>query len=120
MGALTTAGKNAGLDALAAATTLYMAPFNGDPTSGGSEVSSSFTEGRQLVEFDVATGGLLSNTNDETWTATAGVTVTHIALYDADTAGTLLGSHELADSAVMVAIDTLDFPAGNVNIVLTD
>ena len=87
----TTEGKNAMLDALAAAATHMglhtAAPSTGTPNevTGGSPAYA-----RKANTWNAAAGGALDNANAPVFDVPAGTTVTHVGFWTAATAGTLL------------------------------
>jgi hypothetical protein len=83
----------------------YLALFDGDPQGSGSEVTStvraagrlSFTDAMEVA--GATSGGLSANTTEidfgEAAVGSTGTQVTHIAIYSAATAGTLIASDAL-------------------------
>lgn len=121
MGVLTAAGRNAVLDQIEGLG-WYYAPFNGDPSGAGTEVSSTTSEGRQAVNATLgsaATGEVASDAA-VTWTATGAVTIDYIALYSADTAGTLMGYTALSASKTLANTETLTLAIGEITITASD
>ena len=89
--ALTTDGQNAAADGVAAVYD-YLALFNGDPEGAGTEISGGAPAyARQLITYNAASGGqkTASGSPVASFDIPAGADVTHWALYDASTAGTL-------------------------------
>ena len=70
---------------------LYLALHTADPTDAGSgaEVTGG-SYARASLTFGAASGGVSSNTNTGTYTNMPTAAVTHIAIWDASTAGNLL------------------------------
>lgn len=86
-----------------APTSLYAALFNGDPKAAGSEVTTTIrVAGRVTIPMATLASGtgntVASNADADFGTAAGGATVTHVAVYDAASAGNLLGSKALASS----------------------
>lgn len=125
MGVLTTAGKNQLLDAIDGTTTnltWYLAPFNGDPSGAGSEVSGTTSEGRtQLTSSNMAAAasGSVASSAAITWTATGSITVDYVAVYDAASAGNLVG-YDAITSKSLANTETVTIPSGSLTFSLTD
>lgn len=102
-------------------TTVHLALFTVTPsdTGGGTEVSGS-GYARQTTAFDAASGGAITNTSAESFTASGGAfgTIVAIGLFDAATSGNLL-AWDAVTSAVMIDGDTMTFPIGDIDISLT-
>lgn len=101
----------------AAPATVYVALFNGDPGkagAGGTEVTATIrVAGRQSVTFGSITSGVISNSGVVDFgLAAAGATVTHYALFDAASAGNLLGSAALNDTRVVATGNAVTFATG--------
>lgn len=101
-----------GAGAPTAITNLYLDIFNGDPQSGGSSVLATVTGSATrssvasaLGAASAASPSVSSNAALITVSAaaSAGATITHIALYDAATAGNLVGSKALTSGSQTVA-----------------
>lgn len=101
--------------------TIYLALFTTDPTDAGSgnEVSGS-GYARQAVTFAAAGSGTTSNSTAETFTASGGAfgTVTHIALFDASSAGNLLWHGALNVSRAIADGESIVFQIGDIDISL--
>lgn len=101
-----------------APTTVYVGLFNGDPTdagTGGTEVTTTVrTAGRVAVAY--GTVGSKSMTNSAAVSfgaAAAGATITHFAIFDAASAGNMLGSNALGSGAGAVTTGTtVSFASG--------
>lgn len=84
----TTAGKNTMLDAMGIT---YAALFNGDPESGGTEITGgSPAYARKSVSFSAASGGTKNASNQPVFDVPNGATVSYVAYYNASSGGTLL------------------------------
>jgi hypothetical protein len=94
-------------------TTVYVALFNGNPSSGGSEVSGG-SYARQPATFSAASAGSTSNTAGLTYTNMPVATITYVAIYDAVTAGNLLYFNPAAASKTTNATDTVSIAAGGI------
>lgn len=102
-------------------TTIYVGLFTSAPgeTGGGTEVSGG-DYARQAATFDAAANGQTSNSADIVFpvaTADWG-TITHIALFDADTAGNMLYYGALSVSKIIQVGDQFIIKAGNLTISL--
>lgn len=92
----------------AAPAAVFVALFNGDPTpagTGGTEVTTTIrTAGRVAVTFGAFSGGLMSNSAIVNFgNAVAGATVTHFAVFDAASAGNMLGSAALSSGSQVIS-----------------
>ena len=99
----------------------YVALYVGDPAGSGTEVSTSGTGyARQSAAFTITTNSA-TNTSQLTWsTATANWgTITHVAIYDAVTAGNQLVTSALSSSRTVNTSDTLRISASNLTVTLT-
>lgn len=104
--------------------TVYAALFtsNPDEDASGTEVSGGSYARKSTVagDWNAASSGAIDNANAITFTtATAdwGL-VTHVALYDAESAGHLLFYGELTDSKQVYSGDTVTIAAGDIEIQL--
>jgi len=111
-----------GGNAYTAPSTLYLALFTSNPAEDGSgtEVSTSGTAyARQTVTFTVSGNTATTDAAVEFPTATASFgTVSHIGVYDASTAGNLLGYAALTTAKAIDTGDVLRVPAGDLDITL--
>ena len=108
-------------------TAIYIALFTAAPddTGGGTEVTGGSYARQQVSQADAewnapGAAGLIDNVNDITFpvaTANWG-TVTHMAIFDAVTAGNLLFHRALTASKVVNTDDTFKFAAGDLDITL--
>jgi len=102
-------------------TTVHLALFTATPSDagGGTEVSGNGYS-RQAVAFSASSGGSITNTSAETFTASGGSfgTVVAIGIFDAATGGNMLAWDGIT-SAVVANGDTITFPIGGVDISLT-
>jgi hypothetical protein len=94
-------------------TALYVALFNGDPTdagTGGTEVTTSVrTAGRVAATYGAPSGKNMTNSAAVSFgnSANAVASVTHFAVFDAATAGNMLGSNALQSGAGAIAAGSL-------------
>jgi hypothetical protein len=93
---------------------VYMALFNGNPTSGGSEVTATIrAAGRVAIDYSVVASRAIENATDVDYgEADAGATVNYLAVYDAASSGNLLGYSPLDNARTIVAGDPVLFLAG--------
>ena len=108
--------------AYTAPSTLYLALFTSNPAddASGTEVSASGTAyARQTVTFTVSGNTATTSAAVEFPTATASFgTVTHVAVYDASTAGNLIAYAALTSSKAIDTGDVFRVPAGDLDITL--
>lgn len=100
---------------------LYVALFVGDPSSGGTEVSTSGSAySRQSAAFTIS-GGTATNTAALEWsTATSSWgTISWVAIYDASSAGNMLATAQLTSSKTIASGDVFRIPASNLSVTLT-
>jgi len=109
-------------NAYTAPTTLYLALHTADPAEDGSgaEVSTSGTAyARQTVTFTVSGNTATTDAAVEYSTATANFgTVSHVAVWDASTAGNMLAFAALTSSKTIETGDVFRVPAGDLDITL--
>lgn len=101
-------------------TVWYVGLFTAAPSEagGGTEVAGG-AYGRQTATFS-ATGNLATNTAAIEW-PTAGSawgTLTHIAIFDAATAGTMLAYAPLTAAKIIDTGDVFRIPAGDLDITI--
>jgi hypothetical protein len=104
-----------------APTFVYLALFTSDPTDAatGTEVSGGGYL-RQTISFGTPSNGASSSGSDVIFpiaTASWG-TVTHIAIYDAQTAGNMLFYGQLTASKTIASGDQLRVAAGDITVTL--
>ncbi len=124
-GPFTDSQKNAMLDSFAGATnytgttTFYVKLHIGAP--GGSGTSNPATETtRKQFSFSAAATGATSNTDQEEWTTyPAGETISHVSFWDHVSAGTFLGSDDLATSQAMSVGETFRIRIGDIDLAIT-
>lgn len=102
-------------------TALYMALFNGNPKTSGTEVGATINSGskRQAITFaSLASGAahlLTSNIAADWGNAEAGATFSHIALFDDPAAGNMYASKATAGGPVTVLTgSSVKFQSGGV------
>jgi hypothetical protein len=103
--------------------TVYVALFVGDPAGAGVEVSQGGYSRKQTAgtDWEAASSGATQNTNaiafgtaTESWG-----TVDYFAVYDAASAGNMLGYGALTQSKAIGSGDTASFAAGDLDFDLT-
>lgn len=110
--------------AYTAPAAVYTALFIGDPTDGGTEVSGidyareATTFGAASTTLDVSTA---SNTVAIDYGEAGGAwgTVTHCAIFDALTVGTMLAAGALTTSRAILSGDPVKFNIGELDVTLT-
>lgn len=91
-----------------APTTVYVALFNGDPTdagTGGTEVTTTIrAAGRVAVTYGTIASKSMSNSAIVNFGNSAGATtITHFGIFDAASAGNMLGSNSLSSGSGAVS-----------------
>lgn len=108
--------------AYTAPSTLYLSLHTANPDEDGSgtEVSTTGTAyARQTVTFTVSGNTATTDAAVEFPTATANFgTVSHVAVWDASTAGNMLAYAALTTSKTIETGDVLRVPAGDLDITL--
>jgi hypothetical protein len=91
----------------------------GDPGAAGTTAAAGETT-RKAVTCSAASGGAITNSADITWTnVSTAETLSHVSFWSDISAGTFLGSDDLAVARAVVAGDTFTITAGDLDIVLT-
>lgn len=87
-----------------------------DPGSAGT-TSPAVNTSRQQATFSAASAGSMTTSADLTWTAVStSETYSHVSFWDASTAGTFLGSDDLATPRAVTAGDTFVISAGSLTV----
>jgi len=96
----------------------FLKLHTGDP--GASGASNAFGDTtRQAATFSASSGGAITTSADITWTSVSTTgTVSHISFWSASSAGTFLGSDDLASSKGLNAGDNFTIAAGDLDITL--
>ena len=116
---------NAFLDALGNAAN-YTAPpgffvklHTGDPGAAGTSNAATETN-RQAASMDAAASGAITNDAVVTWTnVSATETYSHVSFWSASSAGTFLGSDDLAVARAVTAGDTFTIAVGDIDLSFT-
>lgn len=122
---LASAFANSVLDALCNATNLtaptgfYVKLHTADPGAAGATAPAGNTT-RQSASMAVAASGAITNDAAVTWTnVSTAETYSHVSFWDAATAGTFLGSDDLAVARTVAVGDTFTIAIGDLNLALT-
>lgn len=91
----------------------------GDPGAAGTTNAATETT-RKAVTCSAASAGSITNSADIVWTAVStSETYSHVSFWSATTAGTFLGSDDLAASKAVIAGDTFTIAAGSLTVAIT-
>jgi hypothetical protein len=120
-------GLFAGSVAYTPPATVYVALSTANASSGVTEVTGSgyarAAVANNTTNWNTAASGAVTNKTAITFTATgswsSGASILSFAIYDASTAGNLLGQGDLNNAQVMNNGDTLTFAAGALSISIT-
>jgi hypothetical protein len=123
---LAAAVLNGWLNALCKATN-YTAPVAfyvklhlADPGSAGATSPALNTTRVQATFGTTASGGSISITTDLNWTSVPNAeTYSHVSFWDASTAGTFLGSDDLATPRTVAVGDNFTIPTGSLTVAIT-
>ena len=99
--------------------TPYLALFTSSPNAGGggTEVGGSYT--RQPITYGAISSGSMSNSAAITYTNLPTATITHYAVFNAATGGTMKGYGALNSPVSAVSGDQVQFPVGSHSISLS-
>lgn len=107
----------------ATAFTPFVALFNGNPTSGGTEVTTTIRPaGRLSASFGAPSpaGTIQNDAIVNFGTAAGAATVTHFAIYDAASAGNLIVFEALTGGTQSVLIgNAVSFAVGDLDVIVT-
>lgn len=111
-------------DPTPASGTRYVALFDGDPQGAGTEVTTDIRPSGRLAltanmedAGDTNAGEAASTSEIDFGSADSGASVSHIAIYDAATAGTLLASDALTGGTQTVtAGNPVKIPVGDLTV----
>lgn len=113
---------NAFLDALGnaanytAPTAFWVKLHTGDPGASGTANAASETT-RKQASFAAASGGAITTDAALTWTnVSASETYSHVSFWNDETAGTFLGSDDLAVARAVTAGDTFTIATGDLDL----
>jgi hypothetical protein len=123
--AVTTANRNAELDALlravafTGAAALFLSIHTADPGNTGASEYTTYTGTRPGISFAAAASAASASTNQQDYAAMGATVITHVGLWSAASAGTFQGGGALTSSATTSAGQTLRFLAGAVSASIT-
>lgn len=116
---------NAWLDGLGnaadwtAPTAFWVKLHTGDPGAAGTSNAATETT-RQQASFAAASGGAITTDAALTWTSVSTAeTYSHVSFWTASTAGTFLGSDDLATPRTVAVGDNFTIAAGDLDIAIT-
>jgi hypothetical protein len=91
----------------------------GDPGAAGTSNAAAETT-RKAVTCSAASSGAITNSADIAWVSVSTAeTYTHVSFWSATTAGTFLGSDDLAVSRTVAVGDNFTIAAGDLDLALT-
>lgn len=105
-----------GVNMPAAPAAVYVALFDGQPSAGGTERSTTIrTAGRVAVPWSAITARAITNSAIVDFGAAVGAAnLSWAALYDASAGGNLLSETPLDTARTVVANDPVSFPVGDI------
>jgi hypothetical protein len=119
--AVTTANRNAELDALlravafTGAAALFLSIHTADPGNTGANEYTAYSGTRPSVTFAAAASAASASTNQQDFTGMGATVITHVGLWSAASGGTFQGGGALTSPATVNAGQTLRFLAGAVS-----
>jgi hypothetical protein len=99
-------------------TAVYVSLHSADPGETGANEISGGGYARKQVTFNAPSGGSMTNSNLLRWDNMPAVTVTHVALWDAPTAGNCLWTGALTASVTVSAGASFEIGPGNLTVTL--
>src|SRR3954453_9155993 len=91
----------------------------GDPGAAGATSPAANTT-RQSVTFAAASGGSIASSADVVWTSVPNAeTYSHVSFWDASSAGTFLGSDDLATPRLVAIGDTFTIASGSLTVAVS-
>ena len=106
-----------GVEAFTMPSPIYVALNTSDPTAAGDD--TEYTGGsyaRYETTFDAAVDAATQNSAIITFNALTVTTITHVSIWDADTAGNMLFFGELNDAITTASGDNLNFDTGDLDL----
>lgn len=97
-------------------TTVYVSLHTADPGETGASELTGGSYARQSASFDAAASGATANSGAINFTGMPAATITHVALWDASTAGNCLWSGALTASKTTNSGDTFQIAAGDLDV----
>lgn len=96
---------------------LYVALHTADPTETGAVAEASFTGyARKALTMGASSGGVCSSSADLSWNVGSTVTVSHVSIWDALTAGNCLFYGPLTQAKSLANGDTFKIIAGSLTV----
>lgn len=102
-----------------APSTVYVSLHTADPVETGANEVTGGSYARQAAAFGAGTNGVTSNTGALTFASMPAVTVTHVGIWDASTAGNNLFGGALTASKTLNSGDTFTVPIAGLSVTLT-
>lgn len=103
-----------------APTAFWVKLHTGDPGPTGVLAAAGNTTRVQATFGTVAAGGSITTTVDINWTNVPNAeTYSHVSFWDASTAGTFLGSDDLATPRTVAIGDNFTIPLGSLTVAIT-
>lgn len=106
-----------GVDSFTMPSPIYVALNTSDPTAAGTD--TEYTGGsyaRYEATFDAAIDAATQNSAIITFNTLTVTTITHVSIWDADTAGNMLFFGELNDAITTANGDNLNFDTGDLDL----
>jgi hypothetical protein len=89
-----------------APTTTYVALYNGDPDSAGTEVTGTVGLTRQAITWGAVSARAMSNSADiDFGVASGSATVTFVVIFDASTAGNQICKKSITSTGITNGLD---------------
>ncbi len=103
-----------------APTAFWVKLYLGDPGATGATSPALNATRVQATFGTVASGGSITTTTDLNWTSVPNAeTYSHVGFFDASTAGTFLGSDDLATPRTVAVGDNFTIPIGSLTVAIT-
>ena len=100
-------------------TTLYLSLHTADPAGTGANEVTGGSYARQAITFSTASSGAITSEADIEFSGMPAVTVTHVGIWDASSAGTVWWEDALDTQKTVSAGDTFRVSAGDYDISLS-
>ena len=92
--------------------TPHLALFTSSPNAGGGGTELGGGYSRQSITYGAISSGSMSNSSVITYTNLPNATITHYAVFNAATGGTMKGYGALNNSVIAITGDQLQIPVG--------
>jgi hypothetical protein len=99
-------------------STVYVSLHTADPGETGANELTGGGYSRKAVTFNAPSGGSMTNSADIDFPNMPAATITHVALWDAASAGNCLWTGALTTAKTTNAGDTFRIPAGQLTVTL--